>query len=43
MQVKREPKWGKLTDPRVRVALYYARKKRLARIKAQKEAAPPDP
>lgn len=39
MAIKRSPNLGKLTDPKVRAALYYAKKRRLARLKKQKEEA----
>ena len=41
MAIKRSPTLGKLSDPKVRAALFYAKKRRLARLKAQQEAEPP--
>ena len=43
MAMKRSPSLGKLSDPRVRAALFYAKKKRLARLKAQQATPPPEP
>jgi len=39
MAMKRSPNLGKLSSPAVKAALYFAKKRRLARLKAQQEAA----
>lgn len=38
MAIKRSPRLAKPSDPKMRAALHAARKRRLARLKAQKEA-----
>ena len=43
MAIKRSPRLGNLSDPRVRAALYYARKRRLKRLSGDGGGSAPPP